>query len=219
MGQPIVVIKDAYKTFANGFRALDCVNLSLEGNKIHGIIGRNGSGKTVLMKCICGLMKLSSGSIDVNGKTVGRDIDFPDQMGLIIETPGFLPNYSGIDNLKMLAMLKGRIKTEQIEETMHIVGLDPNMRKKVKSYSLGMRQRLGIAQAIMEDPDILLLDEPMNGLDNKGVEDVRCLLLSLRDKGKTILLASHNKQDIALLCDTVCEMDAGTLIQQTDAAV
>ncbi len=132
-------------------------------------------------------------------------------MGAIIEAPGFLPNYSGFRNLKLLAVINKKINDEKIKETMKIVGLDPESKKRVSKYSLGMRQRLGIAQAIMENPDILILDEPMNGLDNKGVEDIRKLLLNLKDEGKTIILASHSSEDIELLCDTVHEMDAGIL--------
>ena len=148
----------------------------------------------------------------VSGKVIGKDADIPDNVGLIIETPGFLPNYSGFKNLKLLACIKRKIDDKKIMETMERVGLDPKSKKHVNKYSLGMRQRLGIAQAIMEDPDILVLDEPMNGLDNEGVEEMRELFLNLRNEGKTILLASHNKGDIEYLCDTVREMDHGNVI-------
>ncbi|WP_419049248.1 ABC transporter ATP-binding protein [Hominenteromicrobium sp.] len=188
------------------------VSISFEKGKIHGIVGRNGSGKTVLFKCICGLMHPEEGVILVNGKRVGRDVDMPEDIGAIIEAPGFLPNYSGYKNLRFLANIRRKIGKEEILNVLKTVGLDPESRKHVGKYSLGMRQRLGIAQAIMEDPEILILDEPMNGLDNAGVQDIRALLLELKAQGKTILLASHNYEDIAALCDTVHEMDGGVLL-------
>ena len=187
------------------------VSISIEKGQIHGIVGRNGSGKTVLFKCICGLMHPEEGVILVNGKRVGRDVDMPEDIGAIIEAPGFLPNYSGYKNLRFLANIRRKIGKEEILNVLKTVGLDPESRKHVGKYSLGMRQRLGIAQAIMEDPEILILDEPMNGLDNAGVQDIRALLLELKAQGKTILLASHNHEDIAALCDTVHEMDGGVL--------
>ena len=187
------------------------VSISFEKGRIHGIVGRNGSGKTVLFKCICGLMHPEEGMILVNGKRVGRDVDMPEDIGAIIEAPGFLPNYSGYKNLRFLANIRRKIGKEEILNVLKTVGLDPESRKHVGKYSLGMRQRLGIAQAIMEDPEILILDEPMNGLDNAGVQDIRALLLELKAQGKTILLASHNHEDIAALCDTVHEMDGGVL--------
>lgn len=187
------------------------VSISFEKGKIHGIVGRNGSGKTVLFKCICGLMHPEEGVILVNGKRVGRDVDMPEDIGAIIEAPGFLPNYSGYKNLRFLANIRRKIGKEEILNVLKTVGLDPESRKHVGKYSLGMRQRLSIAQAIMEDPEILILDEPMNGLDNAGVQDIRALLLELKAQGKTILLASHNHEDIAALCDTVHEMDGGVL--------
>lgn len=188
------------------------VSISFEKGQIHGIVGRNGSGKTVLFKCICGLMHPEEGVILVNGKRVGRDVDMPEDIGAIIEAPGFLPNYSGYKNLHFLANIRRKIGKEEILNVLKTVGLDPESRKHVGKYSLGMRQRLGIAQAIMEDPEILILDEPMNGLDNAGVQDIRTLLLELKAQGKTILLASHNHEDIAALCDTVHEMDGGVLL-------
>lgn len=191
---------------------LDNINISLSQGQIHGLIGRNGSGKSMLMKCICGFIRPTKGSIEVSGKKVGIDCDFPDSVGLIIETPGFIPYYSGFKNLKLLAGLRNRIDSSDIKNAMKQVGLDPELKLHVKKYSLGMRQRLGLAQAIMEDPDILILDEPMNGLDKDGVNDMREYLLNLKDKGKTIIIASHSSEDIEFLCDTVHEMDKGILI-------
>ncbi len=192
-------------------RVLKDVTRDFESGKIHGIVGNNGSGKTVLMKCICGFLLPTEGKVIVNGKRVGRDMDFPPDLGLIIETPGFLPQMSGARNLEILASLNRKIGLKEIAASIRRVGLDPLLKKPVGKYSLGMRQRLGIAQAIMEDPALLVLDEPLNGLDKHGVLEMRALIKNLRNEGKTILLASHNQSDIDELCDTVCEMDAGVL--------
>lgn len=194
-------------------KVLNDITIKIKKGNIIGIIGRNGSGKTVLFKCICGLVSPTKGTVKINNKILGKDMDIPDNIGAIIETPGFLPNYSGFKNLKFLAMIKNQINNEHIRDTIKLVGLDPDSKKHVGKYSLGMRQRLGIAQAIMEDPDVLILDEPMNGLDNEGVKDMRKLFLSLKEQGKTILLASHNKEDIEVLCDEVYMMDKGILTQ------
>ena len=206
----IISVKNLSKDFGQE-RVLHSVTRDFEKGKIHGIVGNNGSGKTVLMKCICGFLIPDSGSITVNGERVGVDVDFPRDMGLIIETPGFLPNVTGIKNLEILASLNKKIGLREIAASMRRVGLDPLMKKPVGKYSLGMRQRLGIAQAIMEDPALLILDEPLNGLDKHGVREMRQLIKGLKEQGKTILLASHNQGDIDELCDTVCEMDAGVM--------
>lgn len=189
------------------------INISFDDGKIHGIIGRNGSGKTMLMKCICGFIHPTEGEITVVGKRIGVDCDFPENIGVIIETPEFIPYYSGFKNLKLLADICHKITNDDIRRSIELVGLDPNLKKSVKKYSLGMRQRLGLAQAIMEDPDLLILDEPMNGLDKDGVQDMRKYLLGLKEQGKTILIASHSAEDIDVLCDTVCEMDKGSLVK------
>lgn len=194
-------------------QVLSGVNMQFDDGQIHGIIGRNGSGKTVLFKCIIGFLNLDAGEIKVNGKTIGKELDVIENTGIIIENPGFLSDCTGFKNLKYLAMLKQCISDERIREAIEMVGLDPKSKKPVGKYSLGMRQRLGIAQAIMENPDILILDEPMNGLDNQGVADIRKLLLALKEQGKTILIASHNREDIDVLCDHVWEMDRGVATQ------
>lgn len=206
----VVIVEDIVKAF-KGIRVLNQVSISFEKGKIHGIIGRNGSGKTVLIKIICGLVRPDEGHVWVNGKEIGKDVDFPENIGVIIEAPGFLPSLSAYKNLDYLASLKGVIGKEQIRNAISAVGLDPDDKKHVGKYSLGMKQRLGIAQAIMEDPDILILDEPMNALDKNGVAEIRELLLGLKREGKTILIVSHNSEDIRMLCDTVHEMDAGKL--------
>ena len=206
----IISVKNLSKDFGQE-RVLHSVTRDFEKGRIHGIVGNNGSGKTVLMKCICGFLIPTEGEVIVNGKRVGKDVDFPPGLGLIIETPGFLPNMTGVKNLEILASLNKKIGLREIAAAIRRVGLDPLMKKPVGKYSLGMRQRLGIAQAIMENPSLLILDEPLNGLDKHGVREMRQLIKGLKEQGKTILLASHNQGDIDELCDTVCEMDAGVM--------
>lgn len=215
MSDIAIKVENVTKSFKTA-TVLHDISLEFERGKIHGLVGRNGSGKTMLLKCICGFVIPTGGTITVNGKIIGKDVDIPDNIGLIIETPGFLPNYDGFNNLKFLAMIKNKISDDKIRETLERVGLGNVGKKHVGKYSLGMRQRLGIAQAIMEEPDILILDEPMNGLDNKGVEEMRELFLNLKDEGKTILLASHGKEDISILCDDVYELDHGRIIGKTE---
>lgn len=205
-----IEIKNVSKKFKDKI-VIDKVSLELPSGQIHGLIGRNGSGKTVLMKMIVGFLKPDSGIIKVFGDTIGKDTDFAKNIGVIIETPGFLPFESGFSNLKYLASIRGIISNEEIKAAISSVGLNPDDKKHVGKYSLGMRQRLGLAQAIMENPDILILDEPMNGLDKDGVNDMRQYLLNLKKQGKTILIASHSAEDIDVLCDTVYEMDKGKL--------
>lgn len=192
-------------------KILNNVSVNFQKGKVYGLIGRNGSGKTMLMKCICGFIKPTSGKIIVNDKIIGKDCDFPNSIGVIIETPGFIPYYSGFKNLKLLANLNKKISDNDIKDSMERVGLEPSLKRWVSKYSLGMRQRLGLAQAIMEDPDILILDEPMNGLDKEGVIEIRKYITQLRNEGKTIIMASHSSEDIQVLCDEVYEMDKGNL--------
>ncbi|MDE7066651.1 MAG: ATP-binding cassette domain-containing protein, partial [Schaedlerella arabinosiphila] len=198
------------KTFGKQ-EVLRHVSLSMKSGNIYGLIGRNGSGKTVLMKCICGLLRPTSGQILMDGRYLEEEERLLEDFGIIIGNPGFLPNYSGRKNLRMLAMIRGKCGKEKIDLAMRQVGLDPEMSRKVSEYSMGMKQRLGIAQAIMEENSILILDEPMNGLDNQGVEDMRKLFQKLKEEGRLILLASHSSEDIEVLCDQVFEMDAGIL--------
>lgn len=190
---------------------LENINFQCEQGQICGIIGRNGSGKTMLMKCICGFVHPTAGTIQVSEKVIGKDTDFIPDAGIIIETPGFIPNYSGYKNLHILASIQNKIGKKEIREAMEKVGLDPDRKRSVKKYSLGMRQRLGLAQAIMEDPSVLILDEPFNGLDKEGVQDMRKYLLKLKDEGKAIVVCSHSSEDIQVLCDKVYEMEHGRM--------
>lgn len=216
--EAMISIENLNKQFKNQL-VLNNINVKFSNGHIYGIIGRNGSGKTVLLKCICGFLKPTTGVISVNHKIVGKDIDFPENLGFIIETPGFLLNYSGYKNLKYLASIRKKIDSNEIKESMSLVGLDSADKKHVGKYSLGMRQRLGIAQAIMEKPDILVLDEPMNALDKNGVEEMRRLFLKMKSEGKLILLTSHNREDIEILCDEVYEMEEGILNKLKDNTV
>lgn len=219
MNNDIIIINNVSKSFKEN-TVLKNVSIAFEKNKIHGLIGRNGSGKTMLLKCICGFVPVTSGEIIVNGKRIGVDTDVPKDVGIIIEAPGFLPNYSAYKNLMFLASINSSISKEEIKNAIKRVGLDPENKKWVGKYSLGMRQRLGIAQAIMENQSILLLDEPMNGIDKHGIHEIRELLINLRNEGKTIILSSHSAEDIDILCDTVCEMDNGILeVIRKDAKV
>ena len=201
-----IVVKRVYKSFGK-HAVLENVSFQVKQGQIFGLVGNNGSGKTVLMKCICGFLKADQGEILVNGKRIGVEVDFPESIGAIIETPGFISDLTGFQNLKLLASLKGKIERQEIMESMKRVGLQPGMKKPVSKYSLGMRQRLGIAQAIMENPDVLILDEPFNGLDKEGVLRMRELLKELKKQGKAMILASHNGQDIEELCDVVHDME------------
>ena len=209
----MIEIENVSKSF-KGRKVLDQVNLKIDRGTICGLIGRNGSGKTVLMKCICGFMIPDNGTIKIRGKKMVKGEDITGNMGIIIETPGFLESESAKKNLLYLAKLNGLISSKEIDHFIRKVGLNPEDKKKVKNYSMGMKQRLGIAQAIMENPDIILLDEPMNGLDEKGVDEMRKIFYQLKEEGKTILMASHNPEDIKSLCDKVYKMDAGKLIEQ-----
>lgn len=207
----MIQVKDV-SLIRNKKQILTHISLELERGKIYGLVGNNGSGKTMLMKCICGFVKPSSGVVVADNKVVGKDTDYLPDAGIIIETPGFIPYYSGFQNLKVLAGIRNKIKTEDIKSALDQVGLDAELKLPVKKYSLGMRQRLGLAQAMMENPSVLVLDEPMNGLDKHGVEEVRQLLLSLRKQGKLLVIASHNGEDIRILCDEVYELDNGKII-------
>lgn len=213
MSQVTIKVDNAVKKF-DKYTVLDHVNITCNKGEICGIVGRNGSGKTVLFKSICGFVKLNEGTITVNGKVMGKDLRVLKKAGIIIEEPGFLRNKSGMKNLEYLYMINNKRDKKYLRSVMENVGLDPYSRKKVGKYSLGMRQRLAIAQATMEDQDIIILDEPMNGLDNHGVQEVREYLLHLKEKGKTILIASHNREDIDVLCDRVYEMDNGRVISE-----
>lgn len=193
---------------------LNGVDMTMENGMIYGLVGPNGCGKTTLMRCICGFTRPTTGVVTVNGKAVGKDCDFAPSTGVIIETPEFLSHMTGFSNLEILSGISGKADHSQIRDIICLVGLDPSSKKPVGKYSLGMRQRLGIAQAILENPSNLILDEPFNGLDAAGVEEIHSLLCRLKNEGKCILLASHSEADIARACDIVWHIENGKLRQE-----
>ena len=205
-----IKVKDVCKYFGKT-QVLDHVNMECRQGEITGIIGRNGAGKTVLFKIICGLLSLDSGEILINGIKRERQADVLPSVGIIIEEPAFLKKYSGIKNFEYLYMINHKNNRQYLESIMEKVGLDPKSKKHVGKYSMGMRQRLAIAQSIMEEPEFLVLDEPFNGLDIHGVNEMRELFLELKKRGKVILIASHNSEDINILCDNVYSMESGIL--------
>lgn len=207
-----IKVEHLAKSFKDN-RVLSDISLECKRGKIYGITGYNGCGKSVFFKCLCGLEKEDAGKIVVGGKEKKPGELLP-SVGVIIEEPAFLAHASGIKNLAYLYQIKNKRDRAYLSEIMELVGLNPKSGKPVGKYSLGMRQRLAIAQAIMEDPDILILDEPMNGLDKKGVQEMRDLFLSYKEKGKIILLASHNREDVAVLCDEIYEMEDGVFIKR-----
>lgn len=208
--ESVIRLENVSKKFSSE-EVIKKISMEFQKGRIYGIVGKNGSGKTVLFKLIAGYLKPSSGDIFVMGKKIGVDVDFLQSMGLVIETPGFLPQYTAYQNLQYLAGIRKVIGKEEIASAIRMVGLEPDSRKKVGKYSLGMRQRLGIAQAIMEKPELILLDEPMNGLDKKGIADIKQLLRELAAEGKTILMSSHYAEDMQV-CDEVFEMEDGRLL-------
>lgn len=206
----IVNIKGLSKEI-KGVQVLHRISAEFNSGKIYGLFGRNGSGKTMLLRAIAGLIKPTEGTVEIDGLTLHRDVSFPPSIGVIIESPGFWDEYTGFKNLEMLASIKGIIGREEIEASIQAVDLDPSDRRPVKNYSLGMKQRLAIAQAIMEKPMIILLDEPTNALDEDSVSTVRTLLLEQKKRGAIVILASHNKEDLIQLSDETYKMENGQL--------
>ena len=203
------------KTFGKQ-TVLQPLTMGFEEGMIHGIIGRNGSGKTVLMKMILGILQPTTGTVIVGDKRIGKDVDFPESAGAIIETIEFIPYMSAYQNLADIAAMRGNLSKTQIKEVLEMVGLGNVGRKHVSKFSMGMRQRLAIAQAVTESPKLLILDEPMNGMDEKGVEEMRRLILARKAAGTTIILSSHNIEDIRILCDQVYRIDAGVVMREVE---
>ena len=209
-------IENVTKKFGS-YAALDGISRSFEKGKIHGMIGRNGSGKTVLFKCICGFLRVDDGAVFVDGKQIGKEIEAPESIGAIIETPGFLPGYSARQNLQFLAGIRRKIGKKEIDAAIRKVGLDPEAKKHVGKYSLGMRQRLGIAQAIMEEPSLLILDEPTSGIDPAGVQEFMDLIRQLsREEGLTVLFSSHHLNQVQQVCDRVGLFGGGKLLAEVE---
>lgn len=206
-------VKNVSRTI-KGQLVLNNINLSLENKKIYGFRGKNGSGKTMFFRALLGLIKIDNGIIEINNTKIGINRSFPESTGIIIEYPGFIPEYSGFKNLKLLASIQNKITDNDIENTLLLVGLDPKDKRKVKKYSLGMKQRLGIAQAIMEKPNLLVLDEPTNALDIDGVKDICKLLIELKKQGTTILLSSHDKETLELVSDEIYKVEYGEISKE-----
>ena len=188
------------------------MNMELEGGKIYGLKGKNGSGKTMLMRAICGLIVPTSGTIDIDGEILGKDISFPRSVGVLIENPAFISNYTGLKNLQVLASIQKRIGDKEIRKSIEEIGLDPDDKRTYKKYSLGMKQRLGIVGAIMENPDIVILDEPINALDESGALLVREILSDLKTKGSIIILACHDAEELEFLSDEIYTISEGKII-------
>lgn len=188
------------------------MDVELTGGKIYGLKGKNGSGKTMLMRAICGLIVPTSGSIEINGEQLGKDISFPRSVGILIENPSFISNYTGLKNLKVLASIQNKISEEDIKQALADIGLDPDDKRTYRKYSLGMKQRLGIAAAVMEKPDIVILDEPINALDESGAKLVREILWKIRDNGSIIILACHDGEELEFLSDEIYTISEGKIV-------
>lgn len=195
---------------------LDSVDLQLERGKIYGLKGKNGSGKTMLMKAICGLLRLTEGEIVVDGMTLGKKQEFPPSVGALIEHPGFIENYNGYRNLQILADIKNVIDEEEIRATMEAIGLDSHEKKKVKKYSLGMKQKLGIVAAIMEHPDLIVLDEPTNALDAESVQKLNILLEKEKKRNALILISSHDASELEHVADKIFVVENGKIVEEYD---
>ena len=198
---------------------LENITVTLQSGHIYGVVGKNGSGKTMFLRMLSGLILPTKGEVKVDGKVLGKDLSFPDQLGILLEKPSFLSHLTGYENLKMLAKIRNRASNEDIQSYMELFDLDWRSKKKVKHYSLGMKQKLGIIQAMMEDQQIIILDEPFNALDEASVETLRQVLRKLKAEKKLIVMTSHNKEDIQLLCDYTLTLSAGRMVNPTDESV
>lgn len=185
--------------------------LEMKGGTVYGLQGKNGSGKTMLLRAISGLIRPTSGRIVINGEQLHKNISIPRSIGLLLENPSLLPEYDASQNLKLLAKMQGGVPEEEIRQLIRDVGLEDAGHKKVEKYSLGMKQRLGIAAAILGSPDIILLDEPINAIDGEGVEEIRSLILSLKNEKRIIIVACHDKEEMNLLADEIVHLRDGRI--------
>lgn len=205
-----IEVRNATKII-KGVKVLDDISMTMESGGVYGFRGRNGSGKTMLMRAICGLIHLTQGEILIDGKVIGRELSFPPSVGLLLENPAFLDEYSGFDNLKLIASVNKLVTDGEIRDILKEVGLDPNDRKKYKKYSLGMKQRLGIACAFMEKPQLVILDEPTNALDEEGVQLVSALLSHRMTPDTLIILSDHNANELEAWTDNIFALTSGRL--------
>lgn len=208
-------IKNISKTI-KGNKVLDDISASMDCGKIYGFRGQNGSGKTMLMRCICGLVIPDSGAIFVDGEELGKQISFPESLGALIENPGFIEHYSAVDNMKAIASIKGMVSENEIREILQEVGLNPDEKKSVKKYSLGMRQKLGIAIALMENPELIILDEPFNALDEKSVENVKLIIKKRAAEGALIVVSCHDREMLDQIADSIYYMEEGKIIRNEE---
>ncbi len=209
-----IVVENLSKSFS-GVSVLNNINIKMESGKIYGLNGKNGSGKTMLMRAICGFITPSSGRVIIDGDILGKEISFPKSIGVLIENPGFIAGYSGYKNLKILADIQGKITDVEIKNAIREVGLNPDDKKKYKKYSLGMKQKLGIAAAIMENPDIIILDEPLNGLDESSVNSIKVILHTYRDNGGLIIITCHDREELEFISDEIFFIENGSIINKT----
>lgn len=210
-----IKVKNLSKKLSNNI-VLDDINIDLCSGKIYGFVGKNGSGKTMLMRAICGLILPTSGCVEIDGKVIGKDMSFPESVGALIENPGFISSYSGFKNLKTLAQIKNEISDDDIISILEQVGLDPYNKKSFRKYSLGMKQKLGIAGAMMENPKMLILDEPFNGLDEESVDKVRQLIMERRGKDSLTIISCHDSDEIDKICDEIITIKLGKIVSVED---
>ena len=208
-----IVIKGLNKKIT-GSPVLTDINLEFNGGKVYGLKGKNGSGKTMLMRAVSGLITADSGTVTINGEVLGKQISFPRSIGVLIENPAFISNYTGFKNLSVLASIQKRIGVDRIRQTLEEVGLDPDDKRTYRKYSLGMKQRLGIAAAVMEYPDIIILDEPVNALDESGAMLVREILRKAKERGAIIILACHDREELEFLSDVIYEISDGRIVSE-----
>lgn len=208
-----IVIKGLNKKI-KGSPVLTDINLEFNGGKVYGLKGKNGSGKTMLMRAVSGLITADSGTVTINGEVLGKQISFPRSIGVLIENPAFISNYTGFKNLSVLASIQKRIGVDRIRQTLEEVGLDPDDKRTYRKYSLGMKQRLGIAAAVMEYPDIIILDEPVNALDESGAMLVREILRKAKERGAIIILACHDREELEFLSDVIYEISDGRIVSE-----
>lgn len=210
-----IIVNDYTKTI-KGATVLDHVNLKLHSGVCYGFKGKNGSGKTMLMRAISGLINPSSGYVKIGDKQLGKDLSFPESIGILLENPAFLDDYTGFANLKLLADIQEKIKEKEIKEALNAVGLDPEDKRKYKKYSLGMKQKLGIAAAVMEKPDIVILDEPINAIDEEGVALVKKIIFEAKNRGAIVIVACHDKEELMELADEIVEISAGKIVEKKE---
>lgn len=208
-----IKINDVSKVI-KGNTVLNHITMEMKSGNIYGLWGINGSGKTMLMRAICGLIKPSSGTIEIDGVVLGKEFSFPENIGVMLENPSFLSGYTGYENLKLLTAIKDVIGPKEIRMALTAVGLDPDDKRKYKKFSLGMKQRLGIACAIMEDPELIILDEPFNALDDAGVSLVKKIIINLKKKGKLIILSCHDKEELETLSDKIFRLRDGKFYEE-----